>query len=120
MQLSRRIRRAAVLMAAVLALLSASPAQAQLDPGNFDLYQNGARVGEVYVPSCPSTGSCLEHWVLFRGYVHPGPGAPVQTTILPVRGRYTSEADFFARVPWGEGFHYARVSTSESDTLPGR
>ena len=114
------MRRAAVLLGTVLALLVASPAQAQLDPGNFDLYQNGAKVGEVYVPSRLSTSSYVEHWVLFRGYVHPGPDAPGQTTIVPVRARYTNEADFFARVPWGEGFHYARVSTTESDTLPGR
>ena len=118
--LLRRKRLIVALLASALGLLGAVPTQAQLDPGNFDLYQNGLKVGEVFVPSRLSSGAYVEDWVLFRGYVHPGLETSVVTTIVPVRARYSSESDFFARVPWGAGFLYDRVYASESTTLPGR
>jgi hypothetical protein len=113
-------RFALALVAAALALLSVVPAQAQLDPGNFDLYQNGEKVGEVFVPPHVSTETYVEDWVLFPRYSHPGSDTRVITTIVPVFARYMSESEFFARVPWGEGFLFDRASADESAKLPGR
>jgi hypothetical protein len=58
----RTFRLTGVVLGTILALVASLPAQAQLDPGNFDLYQNGMKVGEVYVPSHLSTSSYVEHY----------------------------------------------------------
>lgn len=111
----------AALTAALVALVVASRAQAQIDPGNFDIVQGGAKVGEVFVPArAPGAQQYIEHWVLFQAYVYPGPNAPLTTAIRPAPARYTSTADFINRVPWGTGFRYVRVVADDRDTLPGR
>jgi hypothetical protein len=99
----------------------AIPASAQLDPGNFDIVQNGKKVGEVFVPDrAVGQTAYVEHWVLFSDYVYPNNDLPLKTIIKPGRQRYVSEEDFFARAPWGRGFRYVRMDVTDTDTLPGR
>jgi hypothetical protein len=113
----RRIILAAIL--AALALLVALPTSAQLDPGNFEIRQNGRTVGEIFVPArAPGTTTYAEHWVLSADYAYPSPDSAVMTQIRAPRQRYASEEDFFARVPWGPGSRYVRIDATESDRLP--
>jgi len=82
----------------------ALPAQAQIDPGNFDILQNGRKVGEIFV-SARAAGQTnyVEHRVLFSDYVYPDSDLSLKTKIKASRRTYTSEEDFFARVAWGAG-----------------
>ena len=124
----------AALLAAT-ALLGASPptARAQLDPtggkaGTYDIVQDSRVVGTIFVPAwhdpnagLPDNARYVEHWVLFPGYVYPSPANGKAITIRPAaEQRYASEADFFARVPWGAGSRYVRVDATDGTTLPGR
>jgi hypothetical protein len=108
-----------LLMVSVLTIVL--PAYAQIDPGNFVIVQNGKIVGEIFVPQ-RNAGQInyVEHWVLFRDYVYPDSDLSLVTKIKTGRQRYTSEADFFARVPWGPGFRYVRIDATDTDVLPGR
>jgi hypothetical protein len=101
--------------------------RAQLDPGIKIIYQYNAAsrekviAGEIYVPPYePGTTNYVEHWVLFANYIYPGRDATLMTTIEVSPKRYESEADFFARVPWGPGFRYVRGDCTDTDSLPGR
>ncbi|PWT88485.1 MAG: hypothetical protein C5B54_10610 [Acidobacteria bacterium] len=97
------------------------PAFAQLDPGNFVIVQNRRIVGEIFVPERePGQTNYVEHWVLFPDYIYPASGVSLDTKIKLSRKTYTSEADFFARVPWGPGFRYVRIDATDTDVLPGR
>jgi hypothetical protein len=117
--MNRRFALALVLV--VLAFGFALPASAQLDPGNFEIRQNGRKVGEIFVPArAAEATSYVEHWVLFDGYVYPGEDSPATVRIKDSARRYASEADFFARVRWEQGFRYVRIDVTESDRLPGR
>ncbi len=114
------------LIAMLVTLTLAIPAQAQLDPGIHDIFQtdgfgNKVKVGEIYVPR-RETGATnyVEHWVLFDNYVYPSAENRVVTTIRPSRLSYQSEEDFFARVAWGTGFRYVRVDCLDTDRLPDR
>jgi hypothetical protein len=112
---------AVVSLSAIFAIALALPAQAQIDPGNFDIFQNGRKVGEIFVPArAAGQTNYVEHWVLFSDYVYPDSGLSLKTKIKASRRTYTSEEDFFARVPWGPGFRYVRVDATDTDTLPGR
>jgi hypothetical protein len=112
---------AAVSLSAIFAIVLALPAQAQIDPGNFDIFQNGRKVGEIFVPArAAGQTNYVEHWVLFSDYVYPDSDLSLNTKIKASRKTYTSEDDFFARVPWGPGFRYVRVDATDTDTLPGR
>jgi hypothetical protein len=114
----RRLIIAAIL--AALALMVALPTSAQLDPGNFEISQNGRTVGEIFVPTrALCTTGYIEHWVLSADYAYPRPDSAVMTQIRAPRQRYASEDDFFARVPWGPGSRYVRIDVTESDRLPG-
>jgi len=114
------------LVAMMVTLAMAIPAQAQLDPGFHDIFQTDGfgdkiKVGEIYVPRREAgTTNYVEHWVLFDNYVYPSPENRVVTTIRPSRLSYQSEEDFFARVAWGPGFRYVRVDCLDIDKLPGR
>jgi hypothetical protein len=105
---------------ATLALAKSTPAQ--LDPtGGFEIFQNGVKAGEIFVPSRDLEAvNYVEHWVLFNNYVYPGKDPELVTTIKVARRGYANEADFFARVPWGQGFRYVRVDSTDTDKLPGR
>jgi hypothetical protein len=115
---------AITLVALTITRASAIPASAQLDPGaGYDLFQNGIRVGEVYVPERdPRATQYVEHWVLYNSYVYPSKDTPeLKTEIrLAQKSSYESEADFFARVPFGPGFRYVRADCTDIDRLPGR
>ena len=106
---------------ALIACLCATTAFAQLDPGSFPIYQNGAQVGVIYVPDrAANTSLYAEHWILFPNYVYPSATNGVRTEILPAEQRYTSEADFFRSAPWGPGFRYVHVASTDTTILPGR
>ena len=108
-------------LCALFALAFPLPAAAQLDPGNHDVFQDGRKVGEIYVPARePGATHYVEHWVLFSDYVYPNRQLSVVTTIKASRTHYGSEAEFFARVAWGPGFRYVRVESYDTDQLPGR
>lgn len=110
-------------VALTIARASVITPHAQLVPQCFDVLQNGIKVGEVYVPERdPKATQYVEHWVLFNSYVYPSKDQSDWTMEIRVaqRSNYESEADFFARVPWGPGFRYVRADCAESDRLPGR
>jgi hypothetical protein len=115
---------AITLVALTVARASAISTGAQLDPsGIYDILQNGIRVGEVYVPERdPRATQYVEHWVLYNSYVYPSKDTPeLKTEIrLAQKSNYESEADFFARVPFGPGFRYVRADCTDTDQLPGR
>jgi hypothetical protein len=104
-----------------LAVTSPTPGKMQLGVGLHDILQNGIKTGEIYVPDRdPKAINYVEHWVLFNGYVYPGKDPDLVTTIRMSQRGYESEADFFARVPFGPGFRYVRVDCTDTDRLPGR
>ena len=116
------------LAAAALALtasfaVQARPAAArrQVSPEVHDLFQRGQRVGIIYVPQREEGAvHYVEHWVLFDNYVYPGRDPYLRTTIALSRFKYGTEEEFFARVPWGPGYRYVRVDSTDTDVLPGR
>jgi hypothetical protein len=60
-------------LSVIFALALALPAEAQIDPGNFDILQNGRKVGEIFVPArAAGQINYVEHWVLFSGLRLPG------------------------------------------------
>lgn len=108
-------------IAVIGALALAKSAPAQIDPGFFEVFQNGVKVGEICVPARDVEAvNYVEHWVLFNNYVYPGRDPELVTTIKVARRGYANEADFFARAPWGPGFRYVRVDSTDTDRLPGR
>lgn len=110
-----------MLLSTIFALALALPAQAQIDPGNFDIFQNGKKVGEIYVPPrAAGQTNYVEHWVLFSDYVYPDSDLSLNTKIKASRRAYSNEEDFFARVPWEPGFRYVRIQATDTDRLPGR
>ena len=117
---STRLRRLAVLAAgmAVALLVPASPAAAQLDPGNFDIRQHGTVVGHIFVPVHLSPAVYVEHWIVSREYVYPSSHAPVVTEIVPSTRSSASEQEFFRQVDFGPGSRYIRVLAQETGTLP--
>ena len=96
----------------------ASPAAAQLDPGNFDIRQYGTVVGHIFVPVRLSPAVYVEHWVVSREYVYPSSHAPVVTEIVPSNRSFASEQEFFRQLDFGPGSRYIRVLAQESGTLP--
>ena len=109
--------------AALVACLGAfTIVSAQIDPFSYELVQNGVQVGIIYVPDrAPGTMLYAEHWILFPNYVYPGARNHIVTEIVPAeRQFYTSEADFFRRAPWGTGFRYVHVASTDTTMLPGR
>lgn len=117
-----KTRTVSAIVAIVFALALVIPAHAQIDPGGFIIRQNGVQVGVIYVPQHePGAGNYVEHWVLYDNYTYPGRDASLVTTITAAtKDEYRDEADFFARVPWGKGFRYVRVDSTDTDRLPGR
>ena len=107
--------------AAVLALLACvgSMAIAQAPPGLFKIYQNGVEVGEIYTPQCASRSLYVEHWILYPNYVYPNARNGIKTEIVPdADASYASEADFFARAPFGPGYRYVHVTSEDGTQLP--
>ena len=87
------------------------------------LFQRDKVVGEIYSPGTDIKATqYVEHWVLYDGYIYPGKNHPGVVTTIKINPKinYESEADFFARAPWGEGYRYVRVDCAEFDRLPGR
>jgi hypothetical protein len=108
------------LLTIITALALSLPAKAQLDPGDFDIFQKGKKVGEIFVPArAVGQNVYVEHWVLFSDYVYPNGERSLKTKIKAGRQRYTTEEDFFARVPWSPGYRYVRVDATDTDRLPG-
>ena len=108
-----------VALALLLACLGALTAGfAQLDPGSCGIFQNGQKVGEIYVPVRLDQGLYAEPWILYPNYAYPNARNSVKTEIIPDAGAtYTSEANFFARAPFGPGYRYVYVS-NDSTHLP--
>ena len=94
----------------------------QLDPDvKVIIRQNGIRVGEIFTPFRePGATNYVEHWVLYDNFVNIGKDPSVVTTLEVSKETYKSEEDFFAQVPWGQGFRYVRVDCTDTDRLPGR
>jgi hypothetical protein len=94
----------------------------QIDPGVFQIFQNGALVGEIYVPARATDATeYAEHWILYPNYVYPSPANGIKNEIVPVlRQVYTSEADFYRRAPFGPGYRYVHTACSDTAMLPGR
>jgi hypothetical protein len=117
-------KRQFLIAAAVFVFLTAFTVNAQVDSGNrLYLYENDVRVGEVYVPLyVPGQTSYTQHWVLYPGYLYPGPkfiGA-LQVIPSPTERPYASETDFFQNVPWSAGSKYIRITSEEFTSLPVR
>ena len=112
----------ALVFAILLGTVKPPAAKAQIGPDvKVYLYENGVRVGEIYVPDRAADQSqYLEHWVLYPNYMYPGPkfiGA-LEIVPSPTEPPYASEQDFFRRVPFGPGYKYIRVTAQESTSLP--
>ncbi len=124
MKLKLRLTKAIItgsFIAVIGALALAKSTPAQIDPGFFEVLQNGVKAGEICVPARDVEAvNYVEHWVLFNNYVYPGRDPELAPTIKVARRGYADEADFFARVPWGPGFRYVRVDSTDTDKLPGR
>lgn len=76
-------------MTAYLAILTlhaailSENAQAQIDPGNFQIFQRGIEVGRIYVPLRSASCQYVEHWYLFSNYTYPSARNPVSLLIKP-------------------------------------
>src|SRR4051812_12770777 len=117
-------KRKLIMAAAVLALVLACTAIAQVDPGmKLGLYENNVKVGEMYLnPYATGQTTYVQNWVLSPGYQYPGPrflGA-LQVIASPTDRPYASEMDFFQNVPWSTGSKYVRITSEEFTSLPGR
>lgn len=119
------------LILAVLALMGvlASLGLAQLNPDTRSLllYESGLRVGEIYVPErAPAATHYLEHWVLYKNYLYPGPNFIGELLVSPLAGGtseqnvYRDEADFFRRATFPAGSKYVKVTVDEFTSIPGR
>ena len=115
---------AALIMLALSFAAQAHPTapRRQLTPDVHDIFQRGRLVGIIYVPAREEGAvHYVEHWVLFDNYVYPGRDPHLRTTIALSRYRnYETEEEFFRRVPWGPGYRYVRVDSTDTETLPGR
>lgn len=95
-------------------VLTAAPASAQLDPGNFDIRQGSVLVGQIYVPERGEAAQhYMEHWMVSAAYVFPSLQNRVATEIIPAGRRYADEKDFLRRVDLGPGARYIRVVAHE-------
>src|SRR5262245_23415562 len=107
---------------AVLGLALSCLLLAQLDSGNrFYLYENGARVGEIYVEDrVEGQTHYVEHWVLSPNYQYPGPKFIGKLEIIPspTEKPYANADDFFRNVPFERGSKYIRVTADEFSELP--
>jgi hypothetical protein len=106
--------------AVLLACLAASMAFAQTDPSLHLILQNGVQVGEIYSPPRADQGLYVEHWILYPNYVYPSADNGIKTEIVPapIATNYKSEADFFARAPFGPGYRYVHVLCNDSTHFP--
>ena len=95
----------AVMALLILTGLLSQNARAQIDPQRIYFYENGIRVGEVYVPDrAPGQAEYLEHWVLYPNYLYPGPRFIGALQIVPSSEKpYASESEFFRTVPFAKG-----------------
>ncbi len=122
LRFSRNIKKIFAVAALAACLGAFSIVSAQIDPLTYELVQSGVPVGIIYVPDrAPGATLYAERWILFPNYVYPGANNHVVTEIVPAeRQFYTSEADFFRRAPWGTGFRYVHVASTDTTMLPGR
>jgi len=126
------IMRRTTLLLTVLALVAgAALTRAQVDPsGRIYLYQEGNRVGEVFVEEGRVPLTTLddrteyrEHWVLYPKYRYVGPNYLRGLVIKaePSAMPYTDLADFQRRVPFGPKYKYIQITATEQliSLLPG-
>lgn len=114
-------RRRSVLLCVLLAALSVcTPLMAQLDYDTYDIFQNGANVGVIYVPVRGADPSVYaEYWIMSDRYQYPSERNHVTTEIRHSTGyHYTSLADFLDKAPWGDGYHYVVVTAFDRMTKP--
>ena len=116
--LRSHLLRAAVVCTLLFALCTG--AFAQLDPGDYVIYQNGRIVGEIYVPARDAKATLYtEHWVLSPDYQYPNARNQVKMEITPAVGQmYSSERDFFNRVRFTPGSRYVQVISNDTAQLP--
>lgn len=113
-------RKLALLFVLLATLALSTPLFAQLDYDTYDIYQNGALVGVIYVPERGADPSVYaEYWIMSNHYQYPSEKNPVTTEIRSSRGyHYTSLADFLEKAPWGDGYHYVVVTAFDRTTKP--
>lgn len=117
MTILRRILLFALTLTALVSLASA-----EVDSGNYQLYEgDNILVGVVWVPA-RATGQTQyeEHWVLFPGYVHPAPSNLTTLRIVPTLGTPYSDLNSFIRAVWRSGSTYVHVRADESTMPPVR
>src|SRR5689334_4638991 len=111
-----------ILGVSLLAVAMVCVAFAQLDPGTrIYLYENGERVGEVYVPERDAgQATYVEHWVLYPNYRYPGPLfiSALQIVPSPTENPHDTQPIFFRNVPFAKDSKYIRVTAEESKSLP--
>lgn len=113
----KRLVMLTVAAAAIVPALAA-PAQAQLDPGNFEIRQEGRTVGEIFVPERRiHAPNYEEHWVLFDGYRYPAPGVQVVTEIVPTEISDRNAAAFLRRMEHREGATYVHIAAREVELI---
>ena len=81
---------------ALLALLAANPAAAQLDPGAKVIVQYDRIAGEIYVEEGQDTCVYVEHWFLFEDYQYPSERNGASFTVTPTADPYGSVERFLA------------------------
>jgi hypothetical protein len=112
----KRILAIAGTAAAFAALLAA---QVPVDT-NITLFEAGNEVGQIYRgPGDPDARFYVEHWVLYPGYVYPGPRTLAVLELAPKAVTpFESEQDFFRNASFPKGSKYVRVTAEEFDRLP--
>lgn len=71
-------------------------AQAQIDPGLFQIFQRGIEVGQIYVPLRSDSCQYVEHWYLFGNYTYPSARNPVGLLIKPAAKHFADVEKFKA------------------------
>lgn len=87
---------------------------------NVVLTEAGREVGEVYRgPGFDDASVYVEHWILYPGYVYPGPRTLTVLNLTPkAETPYRNEAGFFANAAFPKGSKYVRVLAEEFNQLP--
>lgn len=86
-------------LVALCLLLSAIPALAQLDSGQYQITQNGLVAGAVYVPDRdPQACEYREYWYLHTDYVYPSATNGASFTLEPADSQVETFEAFLAEV----------------------
>lgn len=108
--MSQQVRWVALTLILLVALTSFSPLQAQFDPGEYNIIQDGRLVGTLFVPE-RSPAECVywEHWFVFDTYRYPGSEDGLETIF---EATDEAPAETLQRIRAGEG-HWISVQAFE-------